>query len=142
MNWIFSPLGVGLTAALILAVAALVYLKRKPIKKWLAGRKLGVKAKIGPLEVSLDEKGQPTPAPRPAGVQFGEGNDFTGATISGVAGRDIRTGRAAAGPETPADGASGGETPAGEAPGVDFGKRGKFGQAKIRDVAGRDVVKD
>jgi hypothetical protein len=64
-----------------------------------------------------------------AGVNFGEGSDFSGAKIRGVVGRDLRRGAAA-------------ETPEGEAPGVDFGKDGKFRDAEIEDVAGRDIVED
>ena len=67
---------------------------------------------------------------RQGGVDFGEGGDFTGAKISGVAGRDIRRGSAAAKP------------PGGKAPGVGFGKKAKFRDAEITDVAGRDIVED
>jgi len=132
MAWIFSPTGIGIIAVLIVVIASLIYWKRKPIKKWLASRKVGVTIKAGPVEVSLAE---PEPKPKkaadvPAGVDFGEGSDFSGATIRGVAGRDIRRGSAAV------------ESPGGKAPGVDFGKKGKFGEAEIEDVAGRDIVED
>ena len=63
-----------------------------------------------------------------AGVSFGEGSDFSGAKIRGVAGRDLRRGAGAA------------QAPDGEAPVVDFGKKGKFAQAEVEEVAGRDVV--
>ena len=132
MAWMFSPTGIAVIAVLIVVIASLIYWKRKPIKKWLASRKGGVTIKAGPLEVSLAE---PEPKPKkaadvPASVDFGEGSDFTGATIRGVAGRDIRRGSAAA------------ESPGGKTPGVDFGKKGKFGEAEIEDVAGRDIVED
>jgi hypothetical protein len=64
---------------------------------------------------------------RKVGVYFGEGNDFTGAKISRVAGRDIVKGEARPG--------KGGSTP-----GVDFGKKGKFNRAEIEDIAGRDFI--
>ncbi len=62
-------------------------------------------------------------------MSFGEGGDFTGASIRGVAGRDIRRGSTA-------------KAPGGKTPGVDFGKKGKFGDAEIEDIAGRDLVED
>ncbi|MGA9351580.1 MAG: hypothetical protein WBW48_22620 [Anaerolineae bacterium] len=131
MAWMLSPSGIGVIAALIVVLALLIYWKREPIKKWFASRKVSLKIKAGPVEVGLDEKEKPKKATGvPAGVDFGEGGDFTGATIRGVAGRDIRRGSAAA------------ESPGGKAPGVDFGKKGKFGDAEIEDVAGRDIVED
>jgi hypothetical protein len=131
MAWMLSPSGIGVIAALIVVLALLIYWKREPIKKWFASRKISLKIKAGPVEIGLDEKEKPKKAPgAPAGVDFGEGSDFTGATIRGVAGRDIRRGSAAA------------ESPGGKAPGVDFGKKGKFGNAEIEDVAGRDIVED
>ena len=70
MDWILSPLGIGTIAFVI--VVSLVYW-RKPLKKWLAGRKVGVKIKAGPVEVSLDEKEKPKKAAGvPTGVDFGE----------------------------------------------------------------------
>ncbi len=65
------------------------------------------------------------------GVDFGEGGDFSRATIRRVAGRDIRRGPAAAE-----------ESPGGKTPGVDFGKKGQFRDAEIEDIAGRDIVED
>ncbi len=91
MAWMFSPTGIVIIAALIVVIASLIYWKRKPIKKWLASRKVGVTIKAGPVEVSLADKDKPEKAAgAPAGVDFGQGGDFTGATIRGVAGRDIR----------------------------------------------------
>ena len=131
MAWMFSPTGIAIMAVLIVVMASLIYWKRKAIKKWLASRKAGVTLKAGPVEISLTDREEPTKAADvPAGVDFGEGGDFSGATIRGVAGRDIRRGSAAA------------ESPGGKAPGVDFGKKGKFGEAEIEDVAGRDIVED
>ena len=131
MAWIFSPSGIVIIAALIVVIASLIYWKRMSIKKWLASRKVDVTIKAGPVEVSLADKEKPKKAAgAPAGVDFGEGSDFSGATIRGVAGRDIRRGSAAA------------ESPGGKAPGVDFGKKGQFGEAEIEDVAGRDIVED
>lgn len=131
MAWMFSPTGIVIIAVLIVVMASLIYWKRKPIKKWLASRKVGFTLKAGPVEISLTDREEPTKATgAPAGVDFGEGGDFSGATIRGVAGRDIRRGSAAA------------ESPGGKAPGVDFGKKGKFGEAEIEDVAGRDIVED
>jgi len=132
MAWMFSPTGIAVIAVVIVVIASLIYWKRKPIKKWLASRKVGVTIKAGPVEVSLADKEKPEKAAgAPAGVDFGEGSDFSGATIRGVAGRDIRRGPAAAE-----------ESPGGQTPGVDFGKKGKFREAEIEDVAGRDIVED
>ena len=131
MAWMLSPVGIGVIVVFIVLIASLIYWKRKPLKKWFAGRKVGVKIKAGPLEVSLDEKDKPKEAGRArAGVSFGTGNDFTGARIAGVAGRDIRRGSAAA------------ESPGGQTPGVDFGEKGKFRDAQIEDIAGCDLAED
>jgi hypothetical protein len=131
MTWIFSPTGIAVIAVLIVVIASLIYWKRKPIKKWFAKKQVGVTIKAGPVEVSLADKEKPEKAAdAPAGVDFGEGGDFSGATIRRVAGHDIRRGSAA------------GESPGGKAPGVDFGKKGKFRDAKIEDVAGHDIVED
>ena len=54
----------------------------------------------------------------------------TGARITGVAGRDIRRGSAAAG------------SPGGRTPGVDFGEKGKFRDAQIEDIAGCELTED
>ena len=131
MAWIFSPTGIVIIAVLIVVIASLIYWKRKPIKKWFAKKQVGVTIKAGPVEVSLADKEKPEKAADvPAGVDFGEGSDFSGATIRGVAGRDIRRGPAAA------------ESAGGKAPGVEFGKKGQFGEAEIEDIAGRDIVED
>ena len=131
MAWMLSPVGIGVIVVFIVLIASLIYWKRKPLKKWFAGRKVGVKIKAGPVEVSLDEKDKPPAAGRArAGVYFGTGSDFTGARITGVAGRDIRRGSAAAG------------SPGGQTPGVDVGEKGKFRDAEIEDVAGRDLAED
>ncbi|MDY7042282.1 MAG: hypothetical protein SVX38_15615, partial [Chloroflexota bacterium] len=116
---------------LIVVITSLIYWKREPIKKWLRGQKVDeVELSAGPLKVKLTGKEKSKiPAPT-AGVSFGEGSDFSGATIRDVAGRDIRRGSAAA------------ESSGGKTPGVDFGKKGKFGDAEIEDVAGRDIVED
>lgn len=131
MDWRLSPAGVGAIAVLIIAIASLIYWKRGPIKKWLSRQKVDeIELGAGPLKVKL--KGQEKSGTRssPAGVDFGEGGDFTGATIRGVAGRDIRRGSAATG------------SPKGQTPGVDFGKEGRFRNAEIEDVAGRDIVEE
>jgi hypothetical protein len=129
MNWDFSPLEISIIAVLIVAITSLIYWKRKPIKKWLAGRKVSVKMKAGPLEVSLNDREKPKgPDGAPAGVDFGEGSDFRGTTIGGVAGRDIRRGSAAV------------ESPGGQASGVAFGEERRFRDAEIEDIAGRDIV--
>jgi hypothetical protein len=132
MAWMFSPTGIAVIAVVIVVIASLIYWKRKPIKKWFAKKQVGVTFKAGPVEVSLADKEKPEKAAgAPAGVDFGEGSDFTGATIRGVAGRDIRRGSAAAK-----------ESPGGKTPGVDFGKKGQFGETEIEDLAGRDIVED
>jgi len=130
MAWMLSPLGIGVIAALVVGIASLIYRKRKPIKRWLRRQEVdAVELGAGPVKVTLKSKKKPEPSAS-AGVRFGEGSDFTGATIRGVAGRDIRRGSAAA------------ESPGGKTPGVDFGKKAKFSDAEIEDVAGRDIVED
>jgi hypothetical protein len=131
MSWILSPLGIGAIAVLVIVIASLIYWQRKPIKRWLRRQTVDeIELGAGPVKVKLKGKKEPEASSASAGVDFGEGSDFTGATIRGVAGRDIRRGSAAA------------ESPGGKAPGVDFGKKGKFGDAEIEDVAGRDIVED
>lgn len=132
MAWIFSTPNMVIIAVIIVVIASLIYWKRQPIKKWFAKKQVGVTIKAGPVEVSLADKEKPEKAAgAPAGVSFGEGSDLSGATIKGVAGRDIRRGAAAAG-----------ESPGGQAPGVDFGQKSQFRDAEIEDVAGRDIVED
>ena len=131
MTWLLSPAGIAVVVILIVAIASLIYWKRKPIKKWLATHKVGWKLKAGPVEMSLEEKDKPgAKQQRQAGVDFGEGTDLTGASLRGVAGRDIRRGAAAA------------ESAGGQTPGVDFGKKAKLRDAEIEDVAGRDSVEE
>jgi len=131
MPWILSPLGIGVIAVLVIVIASLIYWQRKPIKRWLRRQQVDeVELGAGPLKVKLKGKERPESSTASAGVDFGEGGDFTGATIRGVAGRDIRRGSAAA------------ESPGGKTSGVDFGKEGKFRDAEIEDVAGRDIVED
>ncbi len=131
MDWISSPSGIAIIAVVIVVIASLIYWQRKPIKKWLSGQEVAeVELGVGPLKVTLKDKEGPEVSTPSAGVDFGEGSDFTGATVRGVAGRDIRRGSGDA------------ESPAGKTPGVDFGKKGKFGDAEIEDVAGRDIVED
>jgi len=128
MDWLLSPTGIAVIVVLVV-LAALIYWQRKAIQGWLGRQQVDeVELGAGPLKVKLKGKKQP-PAPSPsAGVDFGEGGDFSGATLRGVAGRDIRRGAA--------------ESPGGKAPGVDFGEKGKFRDAEIEDVAGRDIVED
>jgi hypothetical protein len=131
MDWMLTPLGIGIIVVIIVAITSLIYWKRKPIKRWLRRQEVDeVEVGVGPVKVKLKEKEKPKPASSTAGVSFGEGGDFTDVKISNVAGRDIRRGSAAA------------ESPGGKAPGVDFGKKGKFGDAEIEDVAGRDIVEE
>ncbi len=127
MAWILSPLGIGIIIVLVLLITSLICWKLKPIKEWLAGRKVSVKIKAGPLEIGLDEKPKPEkPTRPPAGVSFGEGNVFNRSKIR-AAGRDLRSGGAAS------------ESSSGKSPGVDWGKKGRFDEAEI-DVAGRDIL--
>ena len=131
MAWISSPSGITIIVVAIVIIASLIYWQRKPIKKWLSRQEVAeVELGAGPFKVTLKGKKGSEASTASAGVDFGEGSDFTGAKISGVAGRDIRRGSGAA------------ESPGGKAPGVDFGKKGKFGDAEIEDVAGRDIVED
>ncbi|GEM_PF-3253468 len=131
MAWLLSPVGIAVIAVLIVAIATLIYWKREPIKRWLGRQEVDeIELGAGPVKVKLKGKKQAQTSPSSAGVDFGEGGDFTGATIRGIAGRDIRRGATAA------------ESPGGKTPGVDFGKKGKFGDAGIEDVAGRDIVED
>jgi len=127
----FSPVGIGVIVILIVAIASLIYWKRKPIKKWLRGWKVDeLEVGTGPAKAKLKRKGKKKKTSSPPGVDFGEGSDFTGAKVSGVAGRDIRRGSAAS------------ESSGGKTPGVDFGEKGKFRDAEIEDVAGRDILED
>jgi len=131
MDWMLSPFGIGVIAVLIVVIASLIYWQRKPIKRWLRRQEVDeVELGVGPLKVKLKGKKKAESPSSSAGVDFGEGGDFPGATIRTVAGRDIRRGAAAA------------QSPGGKTPGVDFGKKGKFGAAGIEDVAGRDIVED
>jgi hypothetical protein len=131
MDWIFSPVGIAAVAILIIVITSLIYWKREPIKKWLSRQRVDeIEVGAGPLKVKLKDKEKTEPTSAPAGVNFGEGSDFSGATISGVAGRDIRRGSAAT------------ESPGGKTPGVDFGKEGRYRDAEIEDVAGRDIVEE
>lgn len=129
MNWLLSPVGIGVIIVCIVAIASLIYWKRKPIKKWLESRKVDVTLKAGPVEVGLSEKEKPNKEEPRAGVDFGENSNFTGAVVDTVAGRDIRHGTTT-------------EPPKGKTPGVRFGKKGEFSEAEITNVAGRDVVEE
>ena len=131
LDWIRSPLGIGVIAVLVIVIAALICWKRKPIWRWLRRQEVHeVEVGAGPVKVKLRDKERREASSSSAGVDFGEGGDFTGATIRDVAGRDIRRGRAAT------------EASGGKAPGVDFGEKGKFREAEIEDVAGRDIVEE
>jgi hypothetical protein len=134
MDWMLSPTGIAVIAISIVVITSLIYWKRKPIKKWLRGWKVDeVEVSAGPAKAKLkrkEDKKQSARSRPSAGVSFGEGTDFTGAKISGVAGRDIRRGEAAV------------DAPGGKTPGVDFGKKGEFVEAEIEDVAGRDIVEE
>jgi hypothetical protein len=127
MAWMLTPWGIGILAVLIIGLTSLVYWQLPAIKSWLGSRQVDeVELGAGPLKVKLTEKDAEAAAPSNAGVDFGEGGDFTGARIK-AAGRDIRRGAAAA------------ESGEGDAPGVTFGKEGKFRDAEI-EAGGRDVV--
>jgi hypothetical protein len=129
MDWISSPSGITVVAVLIVVMASLIYWKREPIKKWLRGWRMDeVELGAGPAKAKWKRKGEAKDASPSAGVDFGEGGDFTGASIR-AAGRDIRRSSAAT------------ESPEGEAPGVNFGKEGKFRDAEI-EAAGRDIADD
>ena len=133
MDWIFSPPGSYVVGAIIVILATAIFWKRESIKRWFRNREVTkIEFSAGPLKATLTEK---PPAksqknePR-AGVSFGQGNDFSGAKIKDVAGRDIRRGDAAS------------TTRGSKTPGVDFGEAGKFTGAEIEDIAGRDIVED
>jgi len=127
MDWISSPAGIAIIVAIVV-IASLIYWQRKPIKKWLSRQEVAeVELGAGPFKVKLKSKKEPEPSSASAGVDFGEGGDFSGAKIS-TAGRDIRRGSAAAA-----------ESSGGKTPGVDFGKEGKFRDAEI-EAAGRDIL--
>ena len=129
MSWMLSPVGIAVIAVLIIAIASLIYWKRKPIQSWLSRQKVEeVEIGAGPVKVKLKDKGKAKSPPSSAGVSFGEGADLSGAKIRRMAGRDIRHGAGAV------------QSPEGQAPGVDFGKDAKLRNAEIEDVAGRDVV--
>ena len=93
MAWMFSPLGIGIIVVLIVVIASLMYWKRKPIKRWLRRQEVDeVELGIGPVKVKLKDKKKAEQTSPSAGVDFGEGSDFTGATIRTVAGRESLTG--------------------------------------------------
>jgi hypothetical protein len=141
MGWMLTPLGISIIVIVILVLTTLIYWKRKPIKGWLSNRKVVPTLKLGPVELELEEKDRAKETPsEPSGVDFGEENDFTGASIRGVAGRDIRRGASASAP--PSGQTPSGQTPSGQTLGVDFGKRTQFRDAEIEDIAGRDIVED
>jgi len=131
----FTPVGIGIIVVVIVALTTLVYRKRERIKAWLRSWTMDeVEVEAGPAKAKFTRKDadeDKAPSSPRAGVSFGEGNDFSGAKVRDVAGRDLRRGGGAAA-----------ATPEGEAPGVDFGKDGKFRDAEIEDVAGRDSVED
>lgn len=129
MNWLLSPWGLGIVVVFIFALTTLVYWKREPIKNWLKRKELSeIELSAGPVKAKFTDKKKKTgseSSPQ-AGVSFGEGNDFSGAKINKVAGRDNIQGAATTG------------APGGKTPGVDFGKKGTFIDAEIEDIAGRD----
>jgi hypothetical protein len=126
MAWKLSPIGIAAIVILIAVVAALIYWKRGPIKRWLRRQEVDeVELGAGPVKVKLKRKKEAKSTSPPAGVSFGEGGDFSGAKIRS-AGRDIRRGSTA-------------ESSGSKTPGVDFGKEGKFRDAEI-EAAGRDIV--
>jgi hypothetical protein len=131
VTFLLTPPGLYYLIGFIVILSLLVYWKREPIKGWLRRQEVSeIELGTGPVKVKLRGKQEPGSASSSAGVNFGEDNDFSGANIRDVAGRDIRRGTAA-----PA--ASEGQTP-----GVDFGKRGKFRDAEIEDIAGHDIVEE
>ena len=132
MDWIFSPPGSYVVGAIIVILATAIFWKREPLKRWFRNKEVTkIELSAGPLKATLAEKSQAKPQENaPAGVSFGKDNDFGGAKIRDVAGRDIRRGAAAS------------TTKGGRTPGVDFGEAGKFTGAEIEDVAGRDIVED
>jgi hypothetical protein len=128
MDWISSPSGIAIIVVVIVVIASLIYWKREPIKKWLRSWRMDeVELDAGRAKAKWKRKEETKDASPSAGVDFGEGGDFSGAKIS-AAGRDIRRGTAAAA-----------ESSGGKTPGVDFGKEGKFRDAEI-EAAGRDIL--
>ena len=129
MNWLLSPWGLVIVVVVIFTLATLVYWKREPIQKWLKRKELSeIEIGAGPVKAKFrDKKGQTGSTSSPqAGVSFGKGNDFSGAKLKNVAGRDNIKGAAKQ------------NTPGGKTPGVDFGQKGTFTDAEIENVAGRD----
>ena len=130
MDLLLSPVGIGVSVVLIAAIVSVTCWQRKPIWKWLSRWWLDeVEVGGGPIKAKFrrkrEEKGSSS-----AGVSFGEEGDYSGAKISGVAGRDIRRGSNAA------------QSADGKSPGVDFGTGTKLRDAEVEDVAGRDIVED
>jgi hypothetical protein len=129
LDWIRSPIGIAAIAVLVILLASVTYWKRRRVCGWLRRQKIHeVELGAGPVKVKLREKDGEEQPSASAGVSFGKDNDFSGATIRRVAGRDIRSGPTTA------------DVPGGGGPGVDFGERGRFRDAQIEDVAGRDIV--
>lgn len=138
MGWLLSPQGITITIVIIVAIASLIFWKRKTIAGWLRRYKVNeIEVGLGPVKAKLKDKNQEEESPAPAGgVHFGENNVFTGTKISRIAGRDQISGEAAA---KTASTTSATEE---QTTSVSFGKSSKFDQAEIQDIAGRDQVKD
>lgn len=125
VNYFLTIPGLYYLIGFIIVLSLVVYWQRKPIKRELR-RWRGKEMSVGPVkfERQSDDEEQ---VEKNAGVNFGEGSDFTGAKIKRVAGRDIL------------ESGSHRKTQDEATPGVDFGKKGNFNKAEIEDIAGRDL---
>lgn len=124
--YFLTPPGLYILIAFIIIISVIVYWKREPIKRELR-RWRGKEVTVGPVKFERQNQENQVDSNTPkTGVDFGQENDFSGAKIKNVAGRDIRTGESKS-------------SRTGATPGVDFGEKSKFKNTEIEDIAGRDL---
>ncbi len=119
----FSPPGLYYLTGIILIISMIIYWKRNLIKKELH-RWQRKELQVGPL--TLEWKNNRKHKTN-EGVTFGKINDFTGAKIKRIAGRDNRLNNS----DMTID-----KTTAS----VDFGEKNKFADSEIEDIAGKDFI--
>ncbi|MBI3165957.1 MAG: hypothetical protein HYZ24_14835 [Chloroflexi bacterium] len=104
-------------------------------KKWKLS-KINIKTAVVDVELepnteepnskNLIQKKRPVTKKQMTGVDFGEDNDFTDATIKNISGRDAITRIESK------------QNKDGQALGIKLGKRNRYKDAKIKNVTGRD----
>ncbi len=127
LQQLLAPPGLYLLIGAIVLLLVVVFLQRKRLRAFFKGWSVG-EIKLGALTLKRKEPLQPNPPSNSkAGIQFGENNDFSGAQVSQVAGRDINV-------NSLSDDAG-----SGQATSVDFGRNNIYTKAKLDGVAGRDI---